>query len=113
MENKERNLANKLLQLRNESGLSQEKIAEYLGIDQSLVCKYESGERSIGMNALLKLSELYCISLGDLLYSDSITACRVAFRTKALSEEDLVNMVKINKIILNQKIMDDSLKMGK
>ena len=57
----------KLKELRKQKGLSQVEAAESLGITQSTYSKYESGQRQPDNEMLKKLSELFNISIDDLL----------------------------------------------
>lgn len=53
--------------LREDGEYSQKFIAEYLMCDQSLYSKYERGEREIPLRLILKLAELYGVSLDYLV----------------------------------------------
>lgn len=60
-------IANKLLQLRKEKGLSQEQLAQELGISRQAVSKWERTEASPDTDNLIELAKLYDISLDELL----------------------------------------------
>lgn len=60
-------IANKLLQLRKEKGLSQEALAQELGISRQAVSKWERAEASPDTDNLIELARLYDISLDELL----------------------------------------------
>lgn len=60
-------IANKLLQLRKEKGLSQEQLAQELGISRQAVSKWERAEASPDTDNLIQLAKLYDISLDELL----------------------------------------------
>jgi len=100
-------IGTRLRELRNASKLSQSNIAKYLNVDQSLVAKYESGERTVSIDTLEKLSALFCCPLSAIL---SDTHCsdsfEFAFRTNSLNEQDLTALAKVNRIALNQMEMD-------
>ena len=49
--------------LREDHDYTQKYIAEYLICDQSLYSKYERGERPIPLELVVKLAELYQVSL--------------------------------------------------
>lgn len=60
-------IANKLLQLRKEKGLSQEQLATQLGISRQAISKWERAEASPDTDNLIELAKLYGVSLDDLL----------------------------------------------
>lgn len=60
-------IANRLLQLRKEKGLSQEQLAQELGISRQAVSKWERAEASPDTDNLIQLAKLYQISLDELL----------------------------------------------
>lgn len=62
--------ANKLVELRKKSNLSQEELANRLGISRQAVSKWERAEAAPDTDNLIKLARLYKISLDDLLLSD-------------------------------------------
>ncbi len=59
--------ANKLTALRKHNGLSQEALAEKIGVSRQAVSKWERGEASPDTENILALSKLYCLSLDDIL----------------------------------------------
>lgn len=60
-------IAKKLLQLRKEKGLSQEQLAQKLGISRQAVSKWERAEASPDTDNLIELAKLYDVSLDELL----------------------------------------------
>ena len=60
-------IANRLTKFRKEKGLSQEALAETLGISRQAVSKWECGESSPDTDNLIALSKLYGISIDELL----------------------------------------------
>lgn len=67
MEVKKLNLAEKLQLLRNENRLSQEELAEKLGISRQAVSKWESGKSTPDLNKLIAISELYNVTIDSLV----------------------------------------------
>ena len=53
----------RLKMLRNETGMSQMAVAEKLGITQQAYANYERGARQPDLNMLLKISELFNVSV--------------------------------------------------
>lgn len=102
-----KNVGIKVKQLREQANLTQKQMAEYLSIDQSLVSKFEKGERSISSDVLEQLSGLFCCPVSALLSDEKMTSTyTIAFRTTAIGSEDLAALAVINKIALNQFKMD-------
>lgn len=58
---------NNIKKLRELSGYTQQQVADYLGLDKSQMCRYESGEQVPKSDNLKKLSSLFKVSVGDLL----------------------------------------------
>lgn len=63
-------IANRLVTLRKENNLSQEALAEKLGISRQAVSKWERAEASPDTDNLILLARLYQVSLDDLLKTD-------------------------------------------
>jgi transcriptional regulator with XRE-family HTH domain len=49
--------------MREDSDLSQQKIAEYLGIAQTVYSRYERGFQTIPLEHLIRLADYYNVSL--------------------------------------------------
>lgn len=60
-------IANRLVALRKENNLSQEALAERLGISRQAVSKWERAEASPDTDNLIALAKLYHVSLDELL----------------------------------------------
>ena len=102
-------LGEKLKSLRREHSYTQKDISDFLGVDQSLISKFESGERAISIDILEKLSGLYCCDLVDPTASHQPTL-QVAFRAKNIGAADLKTIQTVNRIVLNSAFMADLLK---
>ncbi|HBN00966.1 MAG TPA: hypothetical protein DD384_07145 [Firmicutes bacterium] len=63
-------IANRLIELRKKSGLSQEQLAEKLGLSRQAVSKWERAEASPDTDNLICLAKIYNVSLDELLNSD-------------------------------------------
>ena len=66
-------LAQRLQQLRRQKGLSQENLAEQLGVSRQAVGKWESGVAVPELEKLLELCRLFDTDLNDLLGLESRT----------------------------------------
>lgn len=53
----------RLRDLRDDADLKQTAVADYLGIQQTVYSKYERGVRTIPLKHLIKLADLYDVSL--------------------------------------------------
>ena len=94
-------------ELRDDAGLGQKHIAGYLGVDQSLISKFESGERAISSDMLDKIAALFCCPVSVIASPDKCkSSVRFAFRTTGIECEDLEALAVINRIALNQMLMD-------
>ena len=63
-------IANRLIELRKKSGLSQEELADRLGLSRQAVSKWERAEASPDTDNLICLAKIYGVSLDDLLNTD-------------------------------------------
>lgn len=63
-------IADRLVKLRKKNGLSQEELADKLGLSRQAVSKWERAEASPDTDNLICLAKLYNVSLDDLLNTD-------------------------------------------
>lgn len=64
------NLGNSLFHARKKSGLSQEEVAEKIGVSRQTISKWETGETVPDIYQSKKMARLYNISLDDLIEFD-------------------------------------------
>lgn len=57
----------RLKKLRLEAGLTQQQLADQLSIRQNTYSQYESGQRQLPLDALVRLAKLYNVSVDYLL----------------------------------------------
>jgi len=62
-------IANRLFELRKKNGLSQEELAEKIGVSRQAVSKWERAESSPDTDNLIQLAQLYQMSLDELLFT--------------------------------------------
>ena len=60
-------IGNKILELRKKNNLSQEKLAEQVGVSRQTISKWELGETSPDLKQSKKLSEIFNVSLDELV----------------------------------------------
>ena len=81
----------KLQILRKEKGLSQEKLAELLSVSRQAVSKWESGQTYPEIEKLIVLSDLFEITLDDLLrdrYTEVENKDNNEIKVKGENDED-------------------------
>ena len=64
-------LSEKLYSLRKKSGLSQEQLAEQLGVSRQAISKWESGQSVPESDKLITISNYFNVSLDYLMKQDS------------------------------------------
>ncbi len=84
-------IANKLVNLRKRSGLSQESLAEKIGVSRQAVSKWERAESSPDTDNLIALSKLYNISLDEMLSGYNETSGLAGERDVAGGEQAFVD----------------------
>lgn len=62
-----------LIEIRKSKGLSQQDVADYLGISRQAYCNYENDKREASYETLLQLSEYFDVSVDELLGRGSKT----------------------------------------
>lgn len=104
------NIGEKIKKIREESGFTQKNISNFLGIDQSMISKIESGERNLSSDTLSRLASLFGVNISDILSENDIQVrTKCAFRTNNLTADDLQTISFINKIALNANFMTEIL----
>lgn len=106
MEGNTRNI--RLKQLRKESKITQEQLAQYLEVDQSLITKLENGTRSMNITLIEKICNLFgCTSAYLMGEEDVYIPLNFAFRANGIQAEDLECIAMVNKIIMNIRYMNE------
>jgi len=59
-------LGKKVRRLRNDSGLSQEELADLIGIDRTYIGGIERGERNVSALNLIRIAAALNVEVGDL-----------------------------------------------
>ena len=102
-------LGERLKKLRMKCRFTQADISSLLGVDQSLISKYESGEQQVSMETLEKLGDLYCC---DLVHTPPIAspAFQVAFHIDSIDTSSMKAIQAVNRVVLNSVFMANLLK---
>ena len=100
----------KLKLMREQSGLRQGQIAEYLGVTQTFISKVETGERNLTVAQLENLVNLYGYSLAAFASEDVVARpIQFAYRAQEVSPADLKVIADISKIVINSQFMTEVL----
>ena len=81
-------LANRLVRFRKESGLSQEEVAEKIGVSRQAVSKWERTEASPDTDNLIALAGLYGVSLDSLVFGSQPAPAEVSAPAKTDPVDD-------------------------
>ena len=97
---------------REKIGISQESLADYLGVSRGEMNYYENGKRTIPSKVIEKASRLFGIDEYD-LYDENIETQQAntafAFRANFLTAEDLGKIADFRRIVLNYLKMTKTL----
>ena len=100
----------KLKLMREQSGLRQVQIAEYLCVTQTFISKVETGERNLTVAQLENLVNLYGYSLAAFANEDVVARpIQFAYRAQEVSQADLKVIADISKIVINSQFMTEVL----
>lgn len=81
--------ANRLYELRKQQGLSQEELAEKLGVSRQAVSKWERSEASPDTENLIALSKIYGLTLDELVFGEKTTEEKSEEPPKGTSKVDI------------------------
>lgn len=100
--------------LRENAGFTQSNLAQFIGVDQSLIARIEKGERNISVDMLEKLSSLFGVTVSQIEEQPLTTSkLSIAFRGSELTVQEMEAIAAINKIALNSEFMQNLLKEDK
>ena len=102
-------LSRNLKLLRSSMGMTQDKLASFLGISRSTYSSYENGRREPSMNVLGKIADLAGCDLATLYEKDEqVVKSQLVylFRTDGLTNNDLDEIASFKKFVLSYQKMD-------
>ncbi|MBQ7344341.1 MAG: helix-turn-helix transcriptional regulator [Clostridia bacterium] len=85
------NLPNNLYEIRRGAGLSQEEFAEKLGVSRQAVSKWERGEAYPDTENLIVISEMFGVTIDELLKSENIGSDTKGEKAEENSDEEPVD----------------------
>ncbi|UTA66576.1 helix-turn-helix domain-containing protein [Emticicia sp. 21SJ11W-3] len=106
-------IGDNIRRFREQFGLSQEKLAEYLSVSHAVISYYETGKRSIPTEVISKVSALFGIDGYDLYEEDSANQqanIAFAFRASYLTDEDVKQIANFREIVRNYLHMKTAMK---
>ena len=78
---KQNQLGENITRFRKEKGLSQEKVAEYMGVSRQAVTKWESNSSKPSSDNLIKLAELFDVKVDVLLGNNEFDNMKLSSNT--------------------------------
>lgn len=101
-------LNERLKQARQELHLSQDYVARYLQINRTAIVEIESGKRKVSAEELGKFSELFQISVDELLHGKQTAMPEVLFARQfgTLDERDqqeILNLIAFKKMMKEKR----------
>ena len=105
-------IGERLRKLRKYMGLTQEQVADILGLGRDAILRIEKGDRKIDLQELIDFSKLYSISMDELTAEEhTINSDDIAFARgfKELSEKDNREIISLidDKNLLKSQNKDD------
>jgi len=89
---------------RENSGFSQENVANFLKVKREMISYYETGAREIPLEILDRLSDLFGVDVAEFLEEDEKNVKEnliCAFRTDGIAESDLETIAQFKAIVKN------------
>lgn len=94
------NIGKFISELRKEKGLTQEQLGEAVGVTNKTVSRWETGTYLPPLDALMKMSELFSVSINELLSGKRLDPEEY----KEAAEENLKNTIKASSFTLKDRI---------
>jgi transcriptional regulator with XRE-family HTH domain len=97
-------IGNNLHLLREKFHYTQDETANYLALDRGAYANFECGNREMSYELMMKICELYGLSLSDLLEEDAAKledALICCFRTENLAANDRKEIAHFKDIVRN------------
>ncbi|MET4562226.1 transcriptional regulator with XRE-family HTH domain [Lysinibacillus parviboronicapiens] len=66
---------NNLKKLREERGIQQKFVAEYIGVSANYYCQIENGRRGLSTKYLPKIREFFGVTLDEIFFDYEIAKC--------------------------------------
>ncbi len=86
------NFANELKRIREKAGLSQERLAEKIGVSRQAVTKWETGKGIPDIENIISLSSLFEVSIDELLLNNKNEKKDSEYIFESITEYDIDNL---------------------
>lgn len=89
----------RIKELRNQLNLTQEYVADYLGVNRATVTQMENGKRKVSADELSKLCLLFGVSADALLHGEEISKPATVFarsfeRLNERDQAEIMNLIR-------------------
>lgn len=87
---------------REKLGLTQEQVQDFLGVDRTLLSRYENGERDVPFDHLTKLSDLFGVEMEVFVEENPINKeanLALVFRASDITKEDFDSISQFQRIV--------------
>lgn len=101
-------VGSRIKKFRDRQGLTQEQVGNYLDLSRSQISLVENGERTIDLEKLEKLANLFGVDLAVFFAEDEdqvSTELAFAFRSDDICQSDLEQIARFKKIVKNHQKM--------
>ena len=88
------NVSEKLRELRKKSGMTQEQVAQKIGVTRQTISSYESGRTEPGLDILKELSRVYGVEISELLIDNDQLDRTVDYDWNQMKSKWAANMIK-------------------
>lgn len=98
----------RIKELRNQLNLTQEYVANYLGVNRATVTQMENGKRKVSADELSKLCSLFGVSADALLYGEEISKPATVFarsfeRLNERDQAEIMNLIQFKEQLNEQR----------
>lgn len=105
-------LNNVLRDVRKSKNMSQQQVADILGIDRSTYSYYETGKSELDIKTLLALCEIFGVTLDEMLNQDEVVlstelVTNVKAAYQAIQEENIPLSQYEQRLLQYVRLMDD------
>jgi Helix-turn-helix. len=110
MDMKRKSISDKIFYLRNIQGFTREQFAEETELSVSYLYQLESGKKSIGLGALIRVAQTLGVTLDELVATDTKLPCNREVEVLLLGLVRDCSLDELHIIIKNANSLKESLK---